>query len=324
VSNDVHNKYVEQPRAKYLDNETAPDLTERALTRLKNTKKVVRDLKGVLREGEKITETLSKNGDLPVDVRKNLAKVSEYMRKAADELGRGADVIEKTVLAAELLQALQKWNNAEPGSEEFAKAAGEVFAKFGELFADYTGPAGYYFKLLAKMEGFFVSMRVRMVPQVRWKRTWDEIEKELQSFAESAQSSRQPRRKPSQPVSDDQIEDTVDVILRKLYDADVGGVKRVIFTLDRTDKGLVLGFRLGAEDEGKYTPAAWQARESVQTVVNFVVKTPFIGRYLIVAFRKELLPHPNNESGWAFDVIEADTNQIDTLIRNKKREAGYD
>lgn len=315
-----------------------PDLEEPALATVEQTDKVIGQLKGVLEKGERVTKTLSEHTDLPTDVRNKLSSASKNMGAAAKTLGKGQNVLSKAKLVIELSQALKKWEKADPGSEAFAEAAGEVFSIIGELALSFTGPgnpARQYFLVLANMEDFFVKMRRYLVPQVRRKRQWDEIEKELNRFEPFSQPSPQrsgaprqfsPCRKPSQPVPENVVKTAVDHIGMRLDTADAAGRDWVSFALDRTDEGLRLKYRPGPRERPvgvERTPMAWEAREEIQALVSMVANAPCVDRYFLIAVRGQLSPTPPFHSGWKFDMILAGRNQIKALIKNRKIEAGY-
>jgi hypothetical protein len=143
-----------------------------------DTEKALEDLK----EGLEKAERLCKTGAVMTSdfqAAKRLEEAGEQFGKIGGTLETGLNVagtvrdVIKFVAAVEEVEGLDI--RAEP--DKAARAYGRLFAAAGNLGKRLPdGPWSAYFELLGHMEDFFVNMRNKIDPSIRWKSRFDPIE----------------------------------------------------------------------------------------------------------------------------------------------------
>lgn len=109
------------------------------------------------------------------EVKERLSKGGEYLEQVAKPMGTYLK-ISKIVRFAEAVKEFQK-SDPSDDSEEFARAAGKLFATAGEVGGLLPeGPWSPYFQFLTNFGDFFLNMRKALDPSIRWKRQFEEID----------------------------------------------------------------------------------------------------------------------------------------------------
>ena len=105
------------------------------------------------------------------DIKARLGRARDALNKVNEPLGRYLNVKDKIRNVVRVIDAVKDFAAANPSkdAEQFARAAGSLFAAVGELGQELP-VAGVYFKLLSEMGNFFVNMRHMLDPGLRWRR----------------------------------------------------------------------------------------------------------------------------------------------------------
>jgi hypothetical protein len=105
------------------------------------------------------------------DIKARLGRARDALNKVNEPLGRYLNVKDKIRNVIRVIDAVKDFAAANPSkdAEQFARAAGSLFAAVGELGQELP-VAGVYFKLLSEMGNFFVNMRHMLDPGLRWRR----------------------------------------------------------------------------------------------------------------------------------------------------------
>ncbi|NNG00311.1 MAG: DUF4157 domain-containing protein [Desulfobacteraceae bacterium] len=104
--------------------------------------------------------------------------------KVADTLGKAnkaIDTIEKGTVIFEGIKNLKDLSDSDPykDPEKFAKEAGETLASLGKVMTYSKIPGvSAYGEFLSKAGDFFVNMRKALDPSIRWRKQFEEIERE--------------------------------------------------------------------------------------------------------------------------------------------------
>ncbi len=143
----------------------------------------IEDIKSAVSQAQGHVDTAMRAGGF---LRLN-SGILERLKQAKDALGEVKDGLEKVDKVCEAMGALARIQRAinflnapqaiERDPEGSARAFGQLFVGLGH-FCRYLGPLKPWDDFFENMGDFFVNVRAGLDPGIRWKKKFDQIEKE--------------------------------------------------------------------------------------------------------------------------------------------------
>lgn len=142
--------------------------------------KVLSELNDGLERAKKVCEAGALVASDPAAA-KRLEAAAGHFESVSSAIGTGLKIKGVARDVTRFVGAIEKLEKIPPekmqGSEEAAKAFGQLFSSAGKLGGLLPeGPWSAYFKLLEEMSDFFVNMQRKIDPEKRWKDRFEQVE----------------------------------------------------------------------------------------------------------------------------------------------------